>query len=261
MNNKTQITIFIDGSCLENPGHAAGCGVSTTINKLIFNIGFNPDFRFINKDNFKSTNNQMEILAFIMSSEIMDSLVSLHSNLFFQIFSDSNYVVQSINNWLYGWAKKNWKKKPPIQNLHMWQYVYKMIQESLNEEKGNLYLNINNKKISFNLEHIPAHGKCLDPFKRKGNDISDLKANEISARIKETIKCTSSKYLQGECKTSITESKTEIKGDEYSVFDIKINGSNIKDFELTSVFEVLNKENELLLRTLVDLIKDKVSWF
>ena len=49
-----------------------------------------------------------------------------------KLYSDSNYVVQAINEgWLYGWRKNGWKnaEKKPVKNVELWQELLPLLQK------------------------------------------------------------------------------------------------------------------------------------
>lgn len=72
-----------------------------------------------------TTNNRMEIQA------VISALEKLNTRCQVIIYSDSQYVVNSINNWIYGWAKNNWKsfsKGGQIANIDMWQKIYQFMK-------------------------------------------------------------------------------------------------------------------------------------
>jgi len=65
-----------------------------------------------------TTNNRMELLAVIMALEALTK-----ENLDIQIFSDSKYVVDSVEKgWVFGWEKKNFDKK---KNPDLWKRLLK----------------------------------------------------------------------------------------------------------------------------------------
>ncbi len=89
--------MYTDGACSGNPG-PGGYGIvliSGEFRKEI-SLGFR-----------KTTNNRMELLAVIVGLETLKK-----SNSVVTVYSDSSYVVSSINKkWLFAWEKNNYKKR------------------------------------------------------------------------------------------------------------------------------------------------------
>ena len=111
--NKPKVTIYTDGACSSNPG-PGGYGIVLMFTKN--------DGSVVKKElskGFKNTtNNRMELLA------VIDALQSLKIPCCVDIYSDSKYVTDAINQkWLEGWVSKNWKlnTKNPAKNIDLWQ--------------------------------------------------------------------------------------------------------------------------------------------
>lgn len=89
----------------------------------------------------------------------------LHSYKFeeLNIYSDSNYSVKSLTEWIYNWKKNNWKnsKKNDVEN----QDLIKKIDK---------YINMCNDKLNckINIKWIKAHNN------NKFNDIADKLATD-----------------------------------------------------------------------------------
>ena len=102
-----KITLYSDGSSLGNPG-PGGWG---TI------LEFNGHEKELSGGNPNTTNNQMELQG------VIEGLKALKEPCIVQIYSDSKYVVQAIEEWLVNWVKNNWKTagKKPVKNQDLWQ--------------------------------------------------------------------------------------------------------------------------------------------
>ena len=91
------IKIYTDGSSRGNPG-PGGYGVV---------LLYKNNRKEISQGYKNTTNNRMELLAVIKALEALNE-----NNLQIKIFSDSKYVVESIEKgWLWNWEKKILKKK------------------------------------------------------------------------------------------------------------------------------------------------------
>jgi ribonuclease HI len=98
-----QITIYTDGSAKGNPGNG-GYGVVMLSGKHKKEIA--EGFRL-------TTNNRMELLSVIVALETIKNSADV------QIFSDSKYVVDSVEKgWVFGWQKKGFKGK---KNIDLWK--------------------------------------------------------------------------------------------------------------------------------------------
>lgn len=97
-----QILLFSDGSCLGNPGIGGWAYILRYKNHEKKEFGTNE----------LTTNNQMELTAVLMG------LKSLKEPCKIELFTDSSYVVNSINLWLKSWVKKNFKN---VKNVDMWK--------------------------------------------------------------------------------------------------------------------------------------------
>lgn len=102
-----KIKLYSDGSSLGNPG-PGGWG---TI------LEFNGHEKELSGGNPYTTNNQMELQG------VIEGLKALKEPCFVELYSDSKYVVQAINEWLTNWIKNNWRTagKQPVKNLELWQ--------------------------------------------------------------------------------------------------------------------------------------------
>lgn len=107
--------IYIDGSCLKNPGRGGVAGVlelPTGDSKIIFQQGYK-----------STTNNRMEIRALIKALEYTRSNVSSLKNYSIsnvEICSDSEYAVRCYRN-VERWRTNKWvgKEGNPIMNLDL----------------------------------------------------------------------------------------------------------------------------------------------
>ena len=110
---KPLVEIYTDGACANNPGKG-GYGA------ILFYKDSEGEIheKRISKGFKNTTNNRMELLA------VVDSLMLLKKPCDIKLYSDSKYVVDSINQkWLDGWILKNWKLNTsnPVKNIDLWQ--------------------------------------------------------------------------------------------------------------------------------------------
>lgn len=134
------IKVFTDGSCLGNPGSGGWAVIMATPLGIEKVVGYS----------LKATNNEMELLAAFTSLKVINDYVidKDYCDYEFEIFSDSAYVVNTINNdWLTKWKRSGWKtaKGMPIKNKTLWQ---RMLLKMLILKKNN---------IKFNFKKVKGH--------------------------------------------------------------------------------------------------------
>lgn len=111
--DKPKVKIYTDGACANNPGKG-GYGIVLLYSDADGQI----HQKNISKGFSYTTNNRMELMA------VVDALNSLKKPCCVELYSDSKYVTDAINQkWLDGWVKKNWKlnTKNPVKNIDLWQ--------------------------------------------------------------------------------------------------------------------------------------------
>ena len=120
--------IYTDGSAHPNPG-PGGYGVIVLDDNENLLYTYNKQY-----ENEKVTNNEMELKAILYS--ILKFGVNINNtNNFIQdipvVYSDSNYCVQTYNQWMFNWANNNWIKsdKKVPENLEIIQAYYDWYQK------------------------------------------------------------------------------------------------------------------------------------
>ncbi len=113
MDSSKYIDIYTDGACSGNPGKG-GWGVYLKINNEEIELNGA-------KDN--TTNNKMELTA------VIEALKYLKCKSNINLFTDSKYVMQGIDEWIHNWKKNNWKtsKKEPVKNKELWIELDKLV--------------------------------------------------------------------------------------------------------------------------------------
>ncbi|MCH5313324.1 MAG: ribonuclease HI [Helicobacter sp.] len=97
-----QVTLYCDGSSLGNPGAGGWCGI----------LSFGSKQKILRGGEFNTTNNRMELLA------VIESLKALKEPCIVELYSDSSYVCNGINEWLKKWEAKQFKN---VKNPDLWQ--------------------------------------------------------------------------------------------------------------------------------------------
>ncbi len=113
MDSNKYIDIYTDGACSGNPGKG-GWGVYLKIDNEEIQLNGA-------KDN--TTNNRMELTA------VIEALKYLKCKSNINLFTDSKYVMQGIEEWIHNWKKNNWKtsKKEPVKNKELWIELDKLV--------------------------------------------------------------------------------------------------------------------------------------
>ncbi|MDR2808532.1 MAG: ribonuclease HI [Spirochaetaceae bacterium] len=107
-----QMTIYTDGSCSLNPGPGGWAFIILEGTDIIDRgSGAAPE----------TTNNRMELYAVLSAFEKLCSFPTPPDIV--QVFSDSQYVVKGITEWIGGWKYNAWKasNKQPVKNKDLWQ--------------------------------------------------------------------------------------------------------------------------------------------
>lgn len=110
------VDIYTDGACSGNPGKG-GYGVVMLYGSARKELseGFS-----------RTTNNRMEVLA------VITGLASLKESCNVNLYSDSKYVVNAIEQgWLEGWKKNGWKKsnKGAVLNVDLWKKLDEQLKK------------------------------------------------------------------------------------------------------------------------------------
>lgn len=122
-----KISTYIDGACSGN--HSKGAVSSGGIGIVMSCHDDNGTLRkerYISKYVPDATNNITELQAAIEAIKIVSSGTPM------TIYSDSQYVVKGITEWISGWKKKGWKgsNRKPVANKELWQKL-----DELNHDK------------------------------------------------------------------------------------------------------------------------------
>lgn len=101
------IDIFTDGACRGNPG-PGGWGA-------ILRAGANE--KELWGGDPATTNNRMEMTA------VIQALTALKRPVVARVYTDSQYVLKGISEWIHGWKRNGWRTsdKKPVKNADLWQ--------------------------------------------------------------------------------------------------------------------------------------------
>ncbi|NJD24234.1 MAG: ribonuclease HI [Betaproteobacteria bacterium] len=107
MSAEQNVQVFTDGACRGNPG-PGGWGA-------ILRLGAHE--RELWGGERDTTNNRMELTAAIRALEALKRPVSA------TVFTDSQYVLKGISEWIHGWKRNGWKTadRKAVKNADLWQ--------------------------------------------------------------------------------------------------------------------------------------------
>lgn len=145
--HQADVSIYCDGACEPNPGHA-GSGVVVyrqgTLAELWYGL-YNP----------QGTNNTAELNALHAALRFAEAELQAGNGV--EICSDSQYAINCISVWAPGWEKKGWQKKDgEIKNLDLIQDSYAIYQRIQDDD--------------LTLTHVAAH------VGTEGNELADRMA-------------------------------------------------------------------------------------
>jgi ribonuclease HI len=113
-NDKPSVEIFTDGACTGNPGPGGFAAM----------IRDQKGTRELSGCERKTTNNRMEMRAAI------EALRELQQPSRVKMVTDSQYLVNGITRWIFGWIKRNWvtSQQTPVLNRDLWETLWDLTQ-------------------------------------------------------------------------------------------------------------------------------------
>jgi ribonuclease HI len=114
----SQIIVFTDGSSRGNPG-PGGWGTIVSFNEKVVELGgFEDD----------TTNNRMEMSAAREALSYLHEYASPGDQI--TVHTDSNYLINGITKWVFGWAKNGWitSQKTEVENRDLWEALMLLVK-------------------------------------------------------------------------------------------------------------------------------------
>lgn len=101
------IEMYTDGACKGNPG-IGGWGVV---------LLYGDNMKTLCGGAKQTTNNIMELTA------VIQGLNALKERCHVKCYSDSQYVISGMQNWIHSWRQKNWKTSTgkAVMNVDLWK--------------------------------------------------------------------------------------------------------------------------------------------
>ncbi|MFN9993023.1 MAG: ribonuclease HI, partial [Phycisphaerales bacterium] len=109
MSGLPHVQLYTDGACSGNPGPGGWA--------FILKHPASGSIREDSGGEADTTNNRMELRA------VIEGLVALNKPTFIDLYSDSQYVLNGLNEWMANWKKRGWKTadKKPVKNRDLWE--------------------------------------------------------------------------------------------------------------------------------------------
>lgn len=108
------VKVYVDGACSGNPG-PGGWAFILECNGCSKESSGHVD---------STTNGRMELTATIKALEALTHPCEV------ELYSDAQYVVKGINEWLPAWKRRGWRRadKKPVDNRNLWERVDRLVQ-------------------------------------------------------------------------------------------------------------------------------------
>jgi ribonuclease HI len=120
-----RVEIYTDGACSGNPG-PGGWGAI---------LRYGTTEKELSGGALETTNNRMELMA------VIESLKALKKTCDVDLYTDSKYVKDGLEQWLQAWKARGWKTadKKPVKNEDLWReldHVFAQHRITLHWVKG-----------------------------------------------------------------------------------------------------------------------------
>ena len=112
-----KVELYTDGACSGNPGPGGWA--------FILRHPTSGQEKECSGGDKATTNNRMELEAVIRGLEALSRPTRV------ELFSDSQYVLNGLKEWMAGWKKRGWKTagKQPVKNQDLWMRLDELIQQ------------------------------------------------------------------------------------------------------------------------------------
>ena len=107
------VILYTDGACSGNPGPGGWAAI----------LRYGEHVREFSGAEPETTNNRMEIMGVIAGLEALRERCAV------ELYSDSQYVVNALNNgWLRDWKRRGWKRRDgELKNPELWQRLDELL--------------------------------------------------------------------------------------------------------------------------------------
>lgn len=113
---ETDIVCYCDGACTGNPGPGGWGAIVSTPDGQVRELGGGA---------LDTTNNRMELSGAIFALNLVRALKDVPV----RIYTDSQYVIQGISEWIHGWKRRGWVKVDgsPVVNRDLWTELDRLV--------------------------------------------------------------------------------------------------------------------------------------
>lgn len=110
-DHQTRVELYTDGACSGNPG-PGGWG-------YVLKHPASGTEREDSGGEPSTTNNRMELISVIRGLESLDVACRV------DLYSDSQYVVKGLKEWIDGWKTHGWRnsRREPVKNVELWKQL------------------------------------------------------------------------------------------------------------------------------------------
>ncbi|UYV14115.1 MAG: ribonuclease HI [Phycisphaera sp.] len=111
------VELYTDGACSGNPGPGGWA-------YILKHPGSGSE-KEANGGEKPTTNNRMELMAVIRGLEALGRPTRV------ELYSDSQYVLKGLKEWMAAWKKRGWKtaSKQPVKNQDLWMRLDELMGE------------------------------------------------------------------------------------------------------------------------------------
>jgi ribonuclease HI len=111
------VELHTDGACSGNPGPGGWA--------YILKHPASGTAREASGGEAQTTNNRMELRA------VIEGLTALKKPSVVELYSDSQYVLNGLKDWIKGWKAKGWKtsSKQPVKNQDLWMALDALVAQ------------------------------------------------------------------------------------------------------------------------------------
>ena len=109
------VILYTDGACSGNPGPGGWAAI----------LRYGESAKELSGGEAETTNNRMEL------SGVIAGLKALKEPCAVELFSDSQYIVNALNNgWLRDWKRRGWKRRDgALKNPELWQELDELLEK------------------------------------------------------------------------------------------------------------------------------------
>ena len=107
------IILYTDGACSGNPGPGGWAAI----------LRYGQTVKELSGGEKETTNNRMELMG------VIEGLRALRESCIVELYSDSQYIVNALNNgWLRDWKRRGWKRRDgELKNAELWQTLDELL--------------------------------------------------------------------------------------------------------------------------------------